>query len=70
VSGRVVVGVTDNGPGITAEHLGKIFFPFYTTKPAGPGIGLSLCRGIMRTHRGTILARSESDAETVFTLKF
>jgi signal transduction histidine kinase len=68
--GRVVIDVTDNGPGITAEQLGKIFVPFYTTKPSGSGIGLSLCRGIMRMHRGTILARSNPGVETVFTLKF
>ena len=68
--GRVVVDVTDNGPGITGEQLEKIFVPFYTTKPAGSGIGLSLCRGIMRMHRGTVLARSEPGVETVFMLKF
>jgi two-component system nitrogen regulation sensor histidine kinase NtrY len=68
--GKVVVDVTDNGPGITAEQLEKIFVPFYTTKPSGSGIGLSLCRGIMRMHRGTILARSTPGVETVFTLKF
>jgi signal transduction histidine kinase len=68
--GRVVIDVTDNGPGITAEQLEKIFVPFYTTKPSGSGIGLSLCRGIMRMHRGTILARSNPGVETVFTLKF
>jgi signal transduction histidine kinase len=68
--GRVVVEVKDNGPGITAEQLDKVFVPFYTTKPEGSGIGLSLCRGIMRMHRGTVLARSEPGVETVFTLKF
>jgi signal transduction histidine kinase len=68
--GRVVIEVADNGPGITQEQLGKIFVPFYTTKPSGSGIGLSLCRGIMRLHGGTILARSTPGAETVFTLKF
>jgi signal transduction histidine kinase len=68
--GRVIVDVTDNGPGITPEQLGKIFVPFYTTKPSGSGIGLSLCRGIMRMHRGTILARSNPGVATVFTLKF
>lgn len=68
--GKVVIDVSDNGPGITAEQLEKVFVPFYTTKPAGSGIGLSLCRGIMRMHRGTILARSTPGVETVFTLKF
>jgi len=68
--GRVIMEVTDNGPGVTAEQLDRIFVPFYTTKPSGSGIGLSLCRGIMRMHRGTILARSNPGVETVFTLKF
>jgi two-component system nitrogen regulation sensor histidine kinase NtrY len=68
--GRVLIDVSDNGPGITEEQIEKIFVPFYTTKPAGSGIGLSLCRGIMRMHRGTILARSSPGVETVFTLKF
>ncbi|HTY57249.1 MAG TPA: ATP-binding protein [Bacteroidota bacterium] len=68
--GRVLLAVADNGPGITPEQLEKVFVPFYTTKPSGSGIGLSLCRGIMRAHRGTILARSRPGVETVFTLKF
>jgi signal transduction histidine kinase len=68
--GRVVIQVTDNGPGIIPEVLEKIFIPFFTTKPEGSGIGLSLSRQIMRLHRGTITARSEPNAATVFTLRF
>jgi two-component system, NtrC family, nitrogen regulation sensor histidine kinase NtrY len=68
--GRVLLEVADNGPGITPEQLEKVFVPFYTTKPSGSGVGLSLCRGIMRAHRGTILARSRPGVETIFTLKF
>ena len=49
---KVVVEVADNGPGIVEEALGKVFIPFFTTKPDGSGIGLSLCRQIMRLHRG------------------
>jgi signal transduction histidine kinase len=48
--GRFVIEVTDNGPGITGEQMEKIFVSFHTTKPAGSGIGLSLCREIMRMH--------------------
>lgn len=68
--GRVIIQVTDNGPGIIPEVLEKIFIPFFTTKPEGSGIGLSLSRQIMRLHRGTITARSEPNVATVFTLRF
>jgi len=68
--GRIVIQVSDNGPGIMEEVLDKIFIPFFTTKKRGSGIGLSLSRQIMRLHRGTISAKSEPDIETVFTLRF
>jgi len=68
--GRVIIQVGDNGPGIIPEVLEKIFIPFFTTKPEGSGIGLSLSRQIMRLHRGTITARSEPNVATVFTLRF
>ena len=68
--GRIAIEVSDNGAGITEEALEKIFIPFFTTKREGSGIGLSLCRQIMRLHRGTISARSGADQETVFTLRF
>ena len=68
--GRVIIQVVDNGPGIIPEVLDKIFIPFFTTKPEGSGIGLSLSRQIMRLHRGTITARSEPNVATIFTLRF
>jgi signal transduction histidine kinase len=68
--GGVLVEVSDNGPGIVAEALERIFIPFFTTNPEGSGIGLSLCRQIMRLHRGTLSARSQPGVETVFTLRF
>jgi signal transduction histidine kinase len=67
---RPVIQVTDNGPGIVAESLDKIFVPFYSTRKDGSGIGLSLSRQIMRMHRGDLTARSTPDVETVFTLRF
>ena len=67
---KVVVEVADNGPGIVEEALAKVFIPFFTTKPDGSGIGLSLCRQIMRLHRGSIAARSEPGVRTVFALRF
>ncbi len=62
--------VQDNGSGILPEVLDKIFVPFFTTKPSGNGIGLSLCKQIMNLHGGSISAVSEEGKGSVFTLKF
>ncbi len=68
--GKIVIQITDNGPGILPDVLERIFIPFFTTKPQGSGIGLSLSRQILRLHGGTINAYSEPDKETKFTLTF
>jgi len=68
--GRPTIQVYDNGVGILKEVMDKIFIPFFTTKPSGSGIGLSLSRQILKLHGGTITAQSEPDVETSFTLTF
>jgi nitrogen fixation/metabolism regulation signal transduction histidine kinase len=68
--GRVTIQVVDNGEGILPEVLDKIFIPFFTTKPKGSGIGLSLSRQIMRLHGGSITAYSLPGHGTTFTLTF
>lgn len=68
--GRPVIQVRDNGVGITAENLDKVFVPFFSTKEGGSGIGLSLSRQIMRLHGGSITVASKPGRETVFTLRF
>jgi nitrogen fixation/metabolism regulation signal transduction histidine kinase len=68
--GRPLLRVTDNGPGIAAEALERIFVPFYSTRKDGSGIGLSLSRQIMRKHRGDLTVRSRPGVETSFTLRF
>jgi signal transduction histidine kinase len=50
----VLIGVSDNGVGITAEHMPRIFDALFTTKAAGAGLGLSLCRTIVETHGGRL----------------
>jgi two-component system, NtrC family, nitrogen regulation sensor histidine kinase NtrY len=68
--GRVVIGVSDNGPGIAAEAREKVFIPFFTTKKEGSGIGLSFSRQVMRLHGGTIAFHSQPGSGTLFTLYF
>lgn len=58
---EVVVGFTDNGPGIGEDLLPKIFEPLFTTKRAGEGsgLGLTICRGIVERHQGRIEVQSK-----------
>ncbi len=67
---RPVIQVRDNGVGIPAENLDKIFIPFFSTKEGGSGIGLSLSRQVMQLHNGTITVSSKLGVGTVFTLRF
>jgi signal transduction histidine kinase len=57
----VSIIVEDSGPGINAEERDRIFHPFFTTKSAGMGLGLSLCRTIIEDHNGHLrLAKTDS----------
>lgn len=58
--GNVAVSFTDDGEGIKAENMKKLFQPFFTTKEVGmgTGLGLSLCFGIIKRHGGTISVKS------------
>ncbi len=69
-NGRIILEVSDNGPGIPKDIQDRIFVPFFTTKPHGSGIGLSLSRQIMRLHRGSITVKSEAGRQTIFALRF
>ena len=77
IEGRVEPGksflvVRDNGTGIAAEHLDKIFDPFYTTKDVGEGmgLGLSICYRIVQEYDGRISVRTEPGKFCEFTLEF
>jgi two-component system, NtrC family, nitrogen regulation sensor histidine kinase NtrY len=67
---RVVIEVKDNGTGMSAELLDKIFVPFFTSKPNGSGIGLSLSKQIMALHKGNITVQSFENKGTIFRLVF
>ena len=64
------ITISDNGPGIPEDDLEKIFVPFYSTKPAGTGIGLSLCRQIMLAHNGKIIHCRNTRKGACFRLIF
>jgi PAS domain S-box-containing protein len=66
------ISISDNGPGIPPEAMGKIFVPFYTTKSNGTGLGLAVVQKILVQHGGTIEARNlaEGGAEFIVWLPF
>ncbi|MEA3347555.1 MAG: ATP-binding protein, partial [Pseudomonadota bacterium] len=64
---QVVLTFADNGSGIPFARQAKIFDLFYTTKTGGTGIGLHLCRDVIRAHDGEISFVSDENA-TVFTV--
>jgi signal transduction histidine kinase len=50
----ILVAIGDSGPGLPPTSLARIFEPFYTTKPNGLGMGLSICRSIVEAHGGRL----------------
>jgi hypothetical protein len=61
-----LVAVHDSGPGIDPEHLERVFNSFYTTKPSGTGMGLSICRSIIDAHGGRLWAEANEPRGTIF----
>ena len=68
--GEVMLAIADNGCGIAPEVREKLFTAFFTTKPEGMGVGLSICRSIIEFHRGRLWAednpRSPTGSGTIF----
>lgn len=64
----VRISVADTGPGIAPEIAERLFQPFNSSKPAGMGVGLSICRTIMEAHGGRIWAEPNPGGGTIFHL--
>jgi two-component system sensor histidine kinase HupT/HoxJ len=60
------ITITDNGPGIAADDLTRIFLPFYTTKPNGTGLGLAIVQKIIVQHGGSVEVRNQSQGGAEF----
>lgn len=67
--GHVSVLVHDSGPGLTEASVRRIFTPFFTTKPDGMGVGLSISRSIVEAHGGQLNLKSNSDDGATFELE-
>ncbi|MDR1898933.1 MAG: hypothetical protein LBQ55_02895, partial [Treponema sp.] len=62
------ISVSDTGTGISEENLSKIFEPYFTTKEAGSGLGLTLVYKIIREHRGEITVKSREGEGACFNI--
>ena len=62
----VLVAVKDSGPGLTPASLEHLFAPFYTTKPGGLGMGLSICRSIIEAHGGRLWVTANLPRGAIF----
>jgi C4-dicarboxylate-specific signal transduction histidine kinase len=63
--GYVSIRVHDSGPGLPEASVQRIFTPFFSTKPEGMGVGLTISRSIVEAHGGRLdLARNASDGAT------
>jgi signal transduction histidine kinase len=69
VPSGIELAITDSGPGIAAEHIAKIFDPFFSTKEHGTGLGLALTQQIVVEHGGTIVVDSAPGSGTTFRVQ-
>jgi signal transduction histidine kinase len=65
-AGHVLIEVADSGHGIGADNADQLFKAFFTTKPAGMGMGLSICRSIIEAHGGNVWASDNTPSGAVF----
>jgi len=64
--GGIIIAVEDDGPGIAEDLLSRVFNPFFTTKLAGTGLGLSLAKTLVEQHRGRLEVKSDPGLGSTF----
>lgn len=67
---NILLEVSNNGPQITPEVIENLFTPFFTTKPGGKGVGLSVSKRIMQLHGGSLTLTANQKSRVTFTLLF
>ena len=67
---KIHAEISDNGCGIAADQIKNIFEPFFSTKPNGTGLGLSVSYGIVENHQGDIRVFSKPGKGTRFIIEF
>ena len=66
----IIISITDNGKGISADEMDKLFEPFFTAKPSGLGLGLTSTKNILDSHNSDIHVMSEQGKGTTFNVLF
>ena len=66
--GEIVVEIVDSGPGLSADTLARLFEPLFTTKEAGIGLGMPICKTIVEAHGGRLWAESPAGGGARFNL--
>jgi two-component system sensor histidine kinase HydH len=66
--GQTVIGISDTGNGIEKKDMGKIFDPYFTTKPSGTGLGLAIVHRIVEAHHGEVTVKSDPSIGTIVSI--
>lgn len=69
VADQVVISVSDDGPGVSADVVSRLFEPYFTTRSSGTGLGLAICRRLVESHGGTIRLLRSALGDTVFVIE-